>query len=292
MSSHFQPLIPVQILSRSLRWLRLTSVWTSSSNKTLAISGLFTGIGAYVAVDEVRNETVLSIRGSSNIRNWITNVVVLFRDCSFTTDCKVHAGFATAWDEIASEAVTAILDAHKKNPNYKIVLTGHSLGGAVATIAAATLRKAGVPLELYTYGSPRVGNDKFATWFSEQQGGHWRVTHGNDAVPRLPSISFGYRHTTPEYWLPGFWLYPWRTDYTAGEVQVCHGIANNQCNGQNTLFHSIVAHLHYLGSTASCVSPLIGMRDTSETEELSEEVQDQLIKLALEDEKYLREHDL
>ncbi len=82
-----------------------------------------------------------------------------------------------------------------------MVATGHSLGGAVATLAAAYLRAAGNAVDLYTYGSPRVGNDAFANFVSAQAGLEIRVTHLDDPVPRLPPLLFSYRHTSPEYWL-------------------------------------------------------------------------------------------
>lgn len=73
--------------------------------------------------------------------------------------------------------MAAIAEAIKANPSYSLVVTGHSLGGAVATIAAATLRQYGYPCELYTYGSPRVFNSVGAAFVSTQPGGNVRVTH-------------------------------------------------------------------------------------------------------------------
>ncbi len=67
-------------------------------------------------------------------------------------------------------------------------ITGHSLGGALATHAAVQLVSQGINVEaLYTYGSPRVGDNKFSTWFDALvKSVKVRVSHGRDPVPHLP----------------------------------------------------------------------------------------------------------
>ena len=70
----------------------------------------------------------------------------------------------------------------------KFRITGHSLGGALATHAAAHLLSQGINVDmLYTFGSPRVGDNKFSTWFDALlKNTKVRVTHGRDPVPHLP----------------------------------------------------------------------------------------------------------
>jgi hypothetical protein len=145
--------------------------------------------------------------------------------------------------------MAAVQSAKAANPSYTVVTTGHSLGGSVATLAAAYLRKAGLPVDLYTYGSPRVGNDKFATYVSEQAGSEYRLTHINDAVPKLPPMFLGYRHTTPEYWLSTG--ASTTVDYTVSDIKVCEGTASVGCNA-GTLGLDIDAHGYYLHQVGAC----------------------------------------
>ncbi|KAL6913788.1 hypothetical protein FSHL1_011464 [Fusarium sambucinum] len=230
-----------------------------SNGATIVASflGSKTGIGGYVATDSARKEIVLSVRGSINIRNWLTNLDFDQDDCSLTSGCGVHGGFQRAWNEISAAATAAVAKARKANPSFKVVATGHSLGGAVATLAGANLRVGGTPVDIYTYGSPRVGNTQLAAFISNQAGGEFRVTNAKDPVPRLPPLVFGYRHTSPEYWLSGSGGN--KVDYTINNVKVCEGAANLQCNG-GTLGLDIDAHLHYFQETDACSGSGIAWR--------------------------------
>ncbi|PKS05356.1 hypothetical protein jhhlp_008730 [Lomentospora prolificans] len=216
------------------------------------IAGASSGLSAFVAVDPVQKAVVLSVRGSSNILNWITNLNFGFTACpsGFPSGCTAHAGFKGAWDEISSAVVSAVNSGLSSNPSYKVVVTGHSLGGAVGTIAGAHLRNAlSKPVDIYTYGSPRVGNAVFASYVSGQSGSHYRVTHGSDPVPRLPPAEFGFYHTTPEYWIAagaaddGVWA--------ANEISVCVGTDNRSCNG-GTSGLNVNAHTNYFQSVGGC----------------------------------------
>lgn len=138
------------------------------------------------------------------------------------------------------------------NPGYKIVFTGHSLGGAVATVAAAKARKLGYAADLYVYGSPRIGNEAFARFVTDQPGRNYRVTHTTDPVPRIPPIFLGFRHISPEYWLMGGAAN--KTDYGVNDIRVCEGTAKIGCNaGSNGL--DFEAHVYYLGPIAGCSRP-------------------------------------
>ena len=69
-----------------------------------------------------------------------------------------------------------------------IFYTGHSLGAAFATLAVARYP----PRAVYTFGSPRVGNEAFAA--SLQVVPIHRVVDNKDAVVLLPPEAMGFRH--------------------------------------------------------------------------------------------------
>lgn len=100
---------------------------------------------------------------------------------------KVHSGFKDALHEVWGEML-ATLKRFQDN-KQSVWFCGHSLGGALATLAIAELVGDGSLgfNGLYTIGQPRVGNSKFAEHFDEAVGGKcFRFANNNDAVPQLP----------------------------------------------------------------------------------------------------------
>ncbi|TGJ80297.1 hypothetical protein E0Z10_g8474 [Xylaria hypoxylon] len=201
---------------------------TAAGAKVVATyAGSATDIRGFVSTDAKNQVIVVSVRGSHSIRNWITDLVFFQKDCSgLVSGCGVHSGFAKAWEEISAAVLSAVKTAKAANPAYKIVFTGHSLGGAPAR------RKRGVRVF-------RVG----------PAGREYRVTHLDDPVPRLPPIVLGYAHTTPEFWLSnGNAL---KTDYAVSDIKVCEGVRALGCNAL-TLGLNIMSHLYYLGPISGC----------------------------------------
>jgi triacylglycerol lipase len=104
------------------------------------------------------------------------------------TGGRVHAGFLNAFNEIR-DCFDAIVAA--RQPGQRLWLTGHSLGGALATLAAAHVGPAAVQ-GLYTYGAPRVGDSAFAAVLPQQS--YHRFVHRDDWVVNVPPKFLGYVH--------------------------------------------------------------------------------------------------
>ena len=81
-----------------------------------------------------------------------------------------------------------------------VVLTGHSLGGALAVIAAAMLPES-YTYDLVTFGAPRAGNAELADAVYPKCRSVVRVVHNRDVVPCVPLEAMGYRHVS------GAWLF-------------------------------------------------------------------------------------
>lgn len=165
--------------------------------------------------------------------------------------CWVHFGFLFAYEEIASSVNTSLTSAIKLFPSYKITVTGHSLGGAVATLLGMYIRDAGYGADVYTYGSPRVGNQALARYITHQSSNNYRVTHLGDAVARLPPMQIGFRHTSPEYWLSDGT--PRTVDYDPDDVVVCTGYYNIACNSGEPWWQvDLTSHFYYLVAISHC----------------------------------------
>ncbi|KOC07547.1 lipase [Aspergillus flavus] len=207
----------------------------------------FGDVAGFLAVDESNQQIVLSFRGTRSIETWAANVQLGKEDVDELCDgCKVHTGFWKSWASVATATLDGVKKAHQAYPGFKLAVTGHSFGGAVGTLAATVLRNSGSEVALYTYGSPRVGNQEFADYVSGQ-GSNFRVTHSNDIVPRLPPRLLGYHQTSPEYWIPS------GNNETVGtaDIEMINEADSDMGNaGQKT--QSIEAHKWYTDHIYEC----------------------------------------
>ena len=108
----------------------------------------------------------------------------------------VHIGFQNylrrAWDQVAR----LVADWRAGHPNQEICVTGHSLGGALATLAFQQLNDP--RSSLYTYGCPRVGNHEFCASLEAMAAtrGCYRIVDHEDMVTHIPvpTVLFPYAH--------------------------------------------------------------------------------------------------
>jgi pimeloyl-ACP methyl ester carboxylesterase len=115
---------------------------------------------------------------------------------------KVHSGFLYAWG-LLRERVLAIVG------NEPVILTGHSLGGGIATVAASEVNLHG----LVTFGCPRVGNQAFADKLAALCApivvgdapfvDHARYVNAFDPFPWVPGFLRGSRHFSQARWFNG-----------------------------------------------------------------------------------------
>ena len=116
-------------------------------------------------------------------------------------NCTVHTGFMTSWRNTRCTIIPHVEQALRDNPGYELTLVGHSLGGAVAALAALEFQARGWNPKVTTFGEPRIGNKALnrdidqrfnlaAT--SPEDASYRRVTHLDDPVPLLPLEEWGY----------------------------------------------------------------------------------------------------
>ncbi len=106
----------------------------------------------------------------------------------------IHAGFHKAANAVMDKIDAAIdLSAQRQKPLF---FTGHSLGAAIAIIAAQHAEgRNRTPAAVYGYGTPRVGGATFQTRYNDRLGDRtYRHVNGRDLVARVPMAFLGYRH--------------------------------------------------------------------------------------------------
>jgi pimeloyl-ACP methyl ester carboxylesterase len=137
---------------------------------------------------------VFAFRGTElneNIYTSVTNVVVDLWAISpgpltgtHQINGRVHKGFDKAFNNLWQDGIK---DLVLQNPKARFWITGHSLGGALATMAAARISDASRVVAVYTFGAPRIGDQAFRASYDGLYGNnHFRVVYASDAVVHLP----------------------------------------------------------------------------------------------------------
>jgi hypothetical protein len=151
-------------------------------------------------------------------------------------NCTVHVGFFTSWKATRRIILPHLKNLHGLYPNYKLHLVGHSLGGAVAALAALETEVAGWNPTVTTFGEPRIGNVGLREYLDElfhlkdsddeddasqksksnrkvAEGGRYRrMTHINDPVPLLPLSEWGFKMHAGEIYISKEELQPGVSD--------------------------------------------------------------------------------
>lgn len=206
----------------------------------------------FTAYESDTNTILVVFRGTINPRNWITNVTAYLSKWKNHSSAKVHKGFKEAYMAVADDVQYQVNELLIRHPNAELLFTGHSLGGALAVIAAADIKETfnvSNKMSLYTFGAPRVGNDPFAALLFDYypSGSQYRVINEDDAVPHNPPRSkTGFLHSGDEVWykLAG-----------SSSFKLCKNKAsdrseNKKCSHSLLIKTGISTHLNYFGQTA------------------------------------------
>jgi triacylglycerol lipase len=137
-----------------------------------------------------RDTHVVAFSGTDPLilAHWIT-------DFDFALNGQgIHRGFGAALDAVWP-VIGRVLGAD--GPVKNLLVVGHSLGGALAVLAARrALQELAIKVEtVYTFGQPRIGNALFAEDFNVLLGERtYRLIHGQDIVPTVPPTKLGFVH--------------------------------------------------------------------------------------------------
>lgn len=145
-----------------------------------------------------KNTIWIAFRGTeNNLQEWINNfkITQLSYDNnknnlelpSFMVqnpDIKIHEGFFIMYNEMIKPILQTIKTYYTQG--MQIVVTGHSLGAAVSTIVGAELKNVGYDVTVYTFASPRVGNEALTDYVNQIELPLFRVVNTEDIVPQMP----------------------------------------------------------------------------------------------------------
>ncbi|KAJ1306613.1 hypothetical protein OPQ81_007611 [Rhizoctonia solani] len=118
-----------------------------------------------------------------------------------SSSVKAHDGFVKAQANTATTILAGVKSLLSTHSGSKVLVVGHSLGGAIATLDALYFKlnlPSTVSIKAVTFGLPRVGNQAFANLIDTQIADFSYVTNEKDLVPILPGRFLGYVHPSGE----------------------------------------------------------------------------------------------
>jgi len=140
---------------------------------------------------ESERDAVLAFRGTIRTDEWVSDAMARQTACPFAPRMGwTHAGFTDIYESMRNKIAEAL---ETIAPAKTLYIAGHSLGGALAVLAAADLAAGGRRPVVYTFGAPRAGNPRFACRYDKLVPDSYRIANVHDIVTRLPP---------PVWWSP------------------------------------------------------------------------------------------
>ncbi len=156
----------------------------------------------FVVLEQATGSVLVCIRGTQTPREWMANFTAVPNPFSIAADFGlVHLGFEMMHRRVRGSIAAALSNVAA---NARITVVGHSLGGAMATLAAVDIkRNLGRQVDVCTFGGPRVGKFIFRHRFNSEVPTCYRVTNRGDIVPHVPTMLTGWTHVGEEIEVDG-----------------------------------------------------------------------------------------
>jgi len=201
-------------------------------------------IGTMADVNTNTEYIVIAFRGTveTSIQDWISDLTYT-KIAPYPDFPKVfvHKGFHHAY---VNSLQAQVLQSLRELPDLQVIVSGHSLGAAIATMCAWDLKVNNTydVAAHYTYGQPRIGNFEWAVTYAKRVPNSWRIVHSHDVVPHIPLTSQGFFHSQFEVYYPSDTTEPYTVCDSSGEDRNC----SNQCALTLSCI-SVNDHLYYMG---------------------------------------------
>ncbi|KAF3330277.1 lipase-like protein [Carex littledalei] len=233
----------------------------SSAVYTSDLSALFTWTCARCG-DKIKDfemvEVIVDIDNclqklDNGIRNWIEDLFWKQLDLDYPgmPGAMVHHGFYTAYQStvLRPAILSALQNIKNIYGNISIIVTGHSMGGALASFCALDLAVncGEKDVQLMTFGQPRIGNAVFATCFNERIPKAIRLTHQNDIVPHMPPYYSYFPTKTYHHFSREVWLHKEGIGKDELVEKICDDSGEDPTCSRSVYGNSISDHLEYYG---------------------------------------------
>ncbi|KAB2098806.1 hypothetical protein AG0111_0g12963 [Alternaria gaisen] len=168
----------------------------------------------FVAIDRTDRLIVVGFRGTASLLGWIIDFRFNRVPTTICDGCNAHQGCWDSWLSVEDVIFNTVKNAVAANPRFSVVCTGHSLGGAIASLAAANLRNAGYNATLYSFGAARFADAALSDYISNQ-----------------PASNYQYYMTTPNFF-----------PVNPADIRVCSGSLDRGCSA-GWVWFDVISHV-------------------------------------------------
>jgi triacylglycerol lipase len=157
----------------------------------------------FVIREDATGSILVCLRGTQTPREWLANFTAVPSPFNLVPGFgRVHLGFERMEMSVRNSIVSAL---NAVPTDTRITVLGHSLGGAMAVLAAVDLKRnvGRSHVDVCTMGGPRVGKADFRRNFDREIADCFRVTNVFDIVPHVPSLITGWNHVGEEIEVDG-----------------------------------------------------------------------------------------
>ncbi|KAG0683261.1 hypothetical protein C6P40_002122 [Pichia californica] len=235
-------------------------------------------VSSVLFIDYSNKEIHIAVKGTTSNDEWKLDFTIIplpyhplsnnlkfyrkyFKVYGNCKKCFIHKGFYDGSKEIYDAMFPKLLSLIKEYPDFKIVLTGHSLGGAIVPLLGIELFILGYKPIVATFGSPKIGNKRFKKWMDHSMNTKYnlktlgdingpailRVTHKDDMIPLLPLKQMSYHHF-------GIDIFIQKANLPMSENDISIGNSNEYISGEskNYQYYSDI-HKKYFINMNMCV---------------------------------------
>lgn len=221
--------------------------------EVLAVGGDDGLVPFYFIIHDASTQSIVVAHQGTNASNIISianDAELVLTDLNTTlfpnapSGVQVHDGFQLTFGRTSDGILSGVQNALASTGVNKVLVTGHSLGAAIATMDALMLRlnlPATVEMTTTVFGLPRGGNQAYANFVDATLGGNFTyVTNQHDPVPTVPPEFFSYQHSAGEIHIQAVNA----ATGNATSVVSCPGQENANCiDGNNPLADSTANHI-------------------------------------------------
>ncbi|XP_067941783.1 lipase ZK262.3-like [Watersipora subatra] len=190
-----------------------------------------------IGLSNNRKSIYVSFRGSTATAQVLDQLVsILFEPKNSLGEGHVQEYFLEAYEKLSFCLTNHIEELKKLYPDFTVRFSGHSLGGALASIAAFKFIQEGKlskdEVTLYTYGMPRVGDKLYAAEHDRRVDSSFRLVNYKDCVPHFPTcrVSCSIQGETGPYHHRTEVFYDTSSMLPESAYKVCHGNEDADCS--------------------------------------------------------------